>query len=143
MLRVSDIKQAIKSGEASLNNTTKTSKPRLLLFTRAARDILADLFEDMLENYNDDDYIFHTPRNRKKPLNSISWTISFNKVIQSALGPLYASHGFRRGYITSFARKGIHPKIASACVGHNSVSTTLLYFNPSQEDVRSAIDKVR
>lgn len=148
LLTVGDLRMAVKQGEASLTNNTKTRRPRLLIFTGNAIEILKHLFEEYLDPelydyYTSDQLLFHAPRHPTKALNKAGFTREFNAVIEAALGKLYTSHSFRAGILTSLAQARISPKIAQIIAGHQNAQITLSYYKPTEFDVRSAISEVR
>lgn len=49
-------------------------------------------------------------------------------------------HSFRHGFVYDKAKKGIHPYVLSKLTGHSSLSITLQYFQPTEADLRQAIE---
>lgn len=150
LLQVKDLRLAVSSGEASLTNRTKTKKPRHLMFTAGAIAAIEELFDDYLsvdidsKHFHDPEHIiFHSPNKPKIALNKSTWTKTINNIIHDCLGPLYSSHSNRKGVLEDFAKKGTNPRIAQRFIGHSSVNTTNNYFDPDEDDVRSALDQIR
>ena len=50
-------------------------------------------------------------------------------------------HSFRHGFIYDKAQKGVHPYILSSLARHRELNTTLSYYKPTQNDLRSAMEK--
>ena len=50
-------------------------------------------------------------------------------------------HSFRHGFIYDKAKKGVHPYILSKLARHTQLKTTLGYYQPSQDDLRQAMEK--
>lgn len=143
-LHVGDIRDAIRSGEASLTNQTKTKTPRLLIFSPLAVKVIRKYFVEEIEGgYKNGDYLFHSKRGGHLRLNKTAFTRQFNTIIHEALGQLYSSHSFRKGLLTELAQSSIHPRVAQKLIGHSSVQTTMYYFEPSDNDARIALEKVR
>jgi integrase/recombinase XerD len=146
LLDAADIRSAVANGESSLTNKTKTGKPRLLIFTPRSVNIIRSLFAQELDSaggFNPTDLLFHSPRSRKDKLHPAPFTRQLNAIIHEALGPLYSTHSFRKGYITDLAEAGTDFKTIQHCVGHSNVSTTMSYFSPKQGDIRTALEAVR
>lgn len=68
-----------------------------------------------------------------------AFTIIVNKAIQKALGSRFTSHSYRRGILTEMASKKVNPKVMQSFIGHSSLSTTMIYVQPSDEDIREAL----
>ena len=49
-------------------------------------------------------------------------------------------HSFRHGFVYHLARKGVHPYVLSKLTGHSSLGITLQYYQPSEADLRQAIE---
>lgn len=143
-LRVGDIRDAIRSGEASLTNQTKTKTPRLLIFSPLAVKVIQKYFAAEVEGgYKNGDFLFHSKRGRHLCLNKTAFTRQFNAIIHEALGQLYSSHSFRKGLLTELAQSSIHPRVAQKLIGHSSVQTTMNYFSPTDNDARIALERIR
>jgi integrase/recombinase XerD len=50
-------------------------------------------------------------------------------------------HSFRHGFVYDKASKGVHPYILSKACGHSSLGITLQYYQPSEADLRQAMEK--
>lgn len=50
-------------------------------------------------------------------------------------------HSFRHGFIYDKANKGIHPYVLSRLAGHKSLRTTMEYYQPTENDLRQAMEK--
>ncbi len=49
-------------------------------------------------------------------------------------------HSFRHGFVYDKARKGVHPYVLSKLMGHSSLGITLQYYQPTEADLRQAIE---
>lgn len=49
-------------------------------------------------------------------------------------------YSFRHGFVYDKAKKGIHPYVLSKLTGHSSLSITLQYYQPTEADLRQAIE---
>ncbi|MDP2919426.1 MAG: site-specific integrase [Dehalococcoidia bacterium] len=49
-------------------------------------------------------------------------------------------HSFRHGFVYDKAGKGVHPYVLSKLMGHSSLGITLQYYQPSEADLRNAIE---
>jgi integrase len=52
-------------------------------------------------------------------------------------------HSFRHGRVYDLAQKGTHPYVLSKLMGHSSLGITLAYYQPTEADLRAAIEKIR
>lgn len=50
-------------------------------------------------------------------------------------------HSFRHGFVYDKARKGVHPYVLSKLAGHTQLKTTMEYYQPSDLDLRNAMEK--
>lgn len=78
-------------------------------------------------------------KSNRTGINPIVFIAQVNKIMKSVLGEGYTSHSFRQGLISEMGAKGINTKIISKFIGHSDVKTTMLYINPTDEDVRGAM----
>lgn len=49
-------------------------------------------------------------------------------------------HSFRHGRVYNLASKGTHPYTLSKLMGHSSLNITLQYYQPTEADLRAAIE---
>ena len=49
-------------------------------------------------------------------------------------------HSFRHGFVYDKAQKGVHPYVLSKLTGHSSLGITLQYYQPTEADLRQAIE---
>lgn len=52
-------------------------------------------------------------------------------------------HSFRHGFVYDKAQKGVHPYVLSKLTGHSSLGITLQYYQPTEADLRRAIEGER
>jgi integrase len=50
-------------------------------------------------------------------------------------------HSFRHGFVYHKAQKGTHPFLLSKMVGHSSLGITLQYYQPTEADMREAMER--
>lgn len=50
-------------------------------------------------------------------------------------------HSFRHGFVYYKASQGIHPYVLSKLARHDDIRTTLGYYEPSENDLRQAMEK--
>lgn len=131
-IKIGDIRTAVAFGEVKIY-TSKTNKTRTIYFSQDARDTFKIVFENELKFRNDDDLVFD--------FSIKSMTDRLNAVIKEALGQnCGGTHGFRRGIITEMiVEKNINPRIVQEFIGHKNVATTLTYFKPTKDDIKSAL----
>lgn len=50
-------------------------------------------------------------------------------------------HSFRHGFVYAMAKKGVHPYVLSKLAGHSHLKTTMEYYQPTEGDLRQAIEQ--
>jgi integrase len=50
-------------------------------------------------------------------------------------------HSFRHGRVYDLAQRGTHPYVLSKLMGHSSLGITLQYYQPTEADLRAAIER--
>lgn len=139
LFTVWDIQRIIRYWEFSLNNNTKTKKPRLIYFSDRGVKEIKKIFADDLRNRSKESYIFRKRDSGRYALSSNYLQVKVNSHIQSALWPYFSSHSFRSGVISDMALNGINTRVIQEFIGHSSSSTTLRYVKPSEQDIKKSI----
>lgn len=49
-------------------------------------------------------------------------------------------HSFRHGFVYHRAQAGVHPYVLSKTCGHSSLGITLTYYQPTERDIRAAME---
>lgn len=131
-IKVEDIKMAITFKEVKIY-TSKSNKIRTIYFSDDAAKEFEILFEHELKFKTDNDLVFD--------YSIKSMTDRLNSVIRDSLGILSGgTHGFRRGIITEMIiDKGVNARVVQEFIGHANVATTLTYYKPSKDDIKSAL----
>jgi len=75
-------------------------------------------------NYEDHDLIFAQPNGRSLYPNNIVRR-EFRRLIQAAGVPMITFHDLRHTHATDLVRRGFHPKVIAARLGHSSISVTM------------------
>lgn len=115
----------------------KTNKERKLFFSKEAiKQIKKNFIFDI--NSKNNDFIIKVKGNPLKTPNSLTFISLTNKFIQEVLGDRYSSHSFRAGLITDMS-KSINPKFIQKFIGHNDITTTMRYINPTDEDLKNCL----
>lgn len=146
MLRVRDLRQAVHTGETSLEgSSTKTKKARLLQFSAHAQRVIYELFQDIIENEKmNDNYLVFSGNNPFRALNKANFTLHMNEFIHDTLGENYSTHSFRQGLITDMLVTHRMPLVvAQTYIGHSSMMTTARYAKATEADTQRAINVVR
>lgn len=134
-----------KAGSFSLNNTTKTKKPRLVLISKQGVEDIAEIWEMEIceEVDNMSEKIF--PGKNGKPLGVTGFTALINKHMKLALeSDLFSSHSFRQGLLSSLISDAKIPvSTVSAMIGHASINTTLRYHRSTKIEQAEALEMVR
>lgn len=130
-IRTSDIIKAVESGVLRVY-ISKQDK---------MRDIpLSVLSVNKLKNSLDDEYEeYYLSNAQGAALNSKGFTAEINKFIKATLGVGYSSHGFRIGTIEAMVENKVDPRTVQEFIGHANVSTTLGYYDPSENTIRKAL----
>ena len=135
-LTCSDIQTGIKN-KTLIIQAHKQKKEREVLLTPTAIKALKTLFDEEEPQHK-------VIRPKGNPFNSVSqagFIQETNKTIKKVLGDRYTSHSFRSGLITELGIKNINPKVIQAFIGHKNITTTMNYINPSENDIRSALQR--
>ncbi len=134
-----DIENIIVNKQISLDNSTKTKKPRALLFNYTGTKMLIDLdYTDCSERTS---FLFYS-----KGSNTPMVTSVFNRLVNThlkkVLGELYTTHSFRAGYITRIVERTGNIETARSLVGHKTIKTTMGYLKSTPKQMEDAIDKI-
>jgi integrase/recombinase XerD len=117
--------------------TSKTDKYRTLYFTLRDIEYLKAVFgtpkKTMRGNIKELPLI--------KASSSANLTTSYNRNIKK-LGLDTSSHKFRAGRITEMLSKDVEVSLVSAYIGHSNINTTRNYASFTDDDIKSALDKV-
>ncbi len=131
-----DLDHILKHSNISLNNQTKTKKPRLLRFSSNGLAMIREL------NVSDtNDKLFYK-NGRSVSMSVAVFTRSLNKQIAKVLGELYTTHSFRAGLITDILNETGNIRIAQAVAGHSSFKTTVGYVKASNKTINDALERV-
>lgn len=133
-LRVKDIKELLENETVKVLSQ-KTSSERKLYLTKDFKKSLTPLFDFTIEDDENRVIAKGSNKNKRSGINSITFIQQVNAYLKSVLGTGYTSHSFRAGIINEYASKGVNIKIISKYIGHSDTKTTLLYVNPSDEDI--------
>ncbi len=134
-IKIKDIKNGIEKSELSVF----IKKQKIIRHIPLSEKSISTL-KKLTKNESDlDNYFIHKRNNKKRKLNSNSFTKEFNDLLQLVLGNEYSSHSFRKGLITQMSIRGINPRITQSFIGHKNVTTTLNYYKPTIEDVRECL----
>ena len=147
-LEKGDIQSIIDRGLFSLDNSTKTGKPRLVLISEKGVEEVKELWEmEIIPGIdNMKEKIFKGRANRAFGKTGISgFTKLINRHLKIALeSDLYSSHSFRQGLISDLLNDGKVPlSTVSGIIGHANISTTLRYHRPTREEKENSINLVR
>jgi integrase len=98
------------------------------------RDEIAILVMHYLENnpIKLSDYLFQSPVNIGYPIANSSWNKAFTQVCKNVLGHHYHPHQLRGTRATEWYDQGIDITRIQQRLGHNDISTTMLYIKPDQ-----------
>ncbi len=146
ILRVGDLRKAIKDGEVQLEGSkTKTKRSRLLQLSSNAQEAIYNTFERLIEDKNmSENYYIFSSNNPFRALNKANFTLHLNSFIHDTIGELYSTHSFRQGLITDMIVVHNMPLVvAQTFIGHSSMMTTARYAKATEQDTRKAIDQVR
>jgi len=125
-----DVEMMILTNEFSLSNNTKTKKPRLVSFDS---DGIQTSMLSKIE-FLDNGYLF-AKNNSDKVMTTAALKFMMNSFIHRVLGPLYSTHSFRTGYITTAHQLGLSLEHIRQDIGHKSISTTARYATVTNEEI--------
>ena len=119
-------KRDISLGETArvVIRTEKTNKPRIVFLPS---DLVARL-RPRLAKIGDDDLVFSTTHDPRRPLNPNKVGALFRLLLlrsghlakdSSGRGYTLSLHSFRRSYETNLARAGVHPMVIKYLLGHS------------------------
>ncbi|ALV24949.1 site-specific recombinase, phage integrase family [Campylobacter iguaniorum] len=128
-----DIATIKEFGKISLNNDTKTKKPRALLFNAKTLRFLNEpcfIYQG---------YLFSSPA-KNKPMSVSGLTTLINTALEKYLGECYTTHSFRAGYINRICDVS-NVEVARSLVGHRSIKTTIRYLCATTQQKTEALEK--
>lgn len=131
-----DLATIIKYEEISLNNSTKTKKPRLIRFSDEHIQLIKNIVP------SETGYLFKR-NNTLEPMTITGLTTLCNNYIQIALGDLYSSHGFRRNMISTILRETGRVKAAQQHIGHISPITTAKYDTLEDDEIKNILNRAK
>lgn len=131
-----DLEYIIKFEEISLNNMTKTKKPRLIKFSDEHIELIKKIIPKELG------YLFKR-NNSLKPMTISGLTALCNNYIQICLGDLYSTHGFRRNMISTILRETGRVKAAQQHIGHISPITTAKYDTLEDDEIKNILNRAK
>lgn len=133
-LRIKDIKELLTHGTVKFVSK-KTSSERKLYLTKEFKKELLPLFDFDIEEDDNRVICKGSNKNKRSGITPITFIQQVNSYLHNVLGSGYTSHSWRRGIITEFVSLGTDVSIVSKWVGHSSVSTTMMYISPSDDDI--------
>ncbi|OCR88897.1 hypothetical protein CFT12S00416_05590 [Campylobacter fetus subsp. testudinum] len=128
-----DIAVIKEFSKISLNNYTKTKRPRALLFNEKT----LKYFDNACFLYQG--YLFPSP-GKNKPMSVSGLTTLLNTALEKYLGECYTTHSFRSGYINRICDVS-NVEVARSLVGHRSIKTTIRYLCATNRQKNEALDK--
>lgn len=114
----------LDSGEALIKLPTKNREERYIFFTKEIVRLLRAYFISEPEITN----AFNITKSKLRSL--VEYAGQFTK---KPLSP----HTFRHSFAHYLARNGVDIKVAQKLLGHKSLATTEIYFDPDKEDVKN------
>jgi integrase len=132
-----DLETILKFEEISLNNSTKTKKPRLIRFSNEHIEYIRKIVPE-----KETGYLFKR-NNSIEPMTITGLTTLCNNYIQIALGDLYSSHGFRRNMISTILRETGRIKAAQEHIGHTSPVTTAKYDTLEDDEIKNILNRAK
>ncbi|WP_457593098.1 tyrosine-type recombinase/integrase [Hydrogenimonas sp.] len=119
--------------------TSKTGEWRRIYLSDEAVESLKTVFHD-LDVRPDDVYPFHPHHFFRRPPNVDRLTKNANAYLSKAFGSRdYTTHSFRAGVVTDMLAKTGNAKIVQIYLAHKSITTTLRYVRPSEEEIRHGL----
>jgi integrase/recombinase XerD len=132
-----DLEYIFTHKEYSLDNNNKTRSTRLLHFSSKAIEEIKAIDTDTSKEY----LFFKNGSNNSMSTSSFNQLL--NKHIKAILGDMYSSHSFRKGIITDIVNTTGNIKLAQKIAGHSSSTTTNMYVQVTNDDVRNSLSLIR
>ena len=136
-MRIGHIKELLQTGTTKIN-MSKTKSERKLYLTPEFKKKLEKLF-DIQEDADRRVIAKGSNKNKRDGIHHITYLQQVNKFMKEVLGSGYTSHSFRQGLITEMGSKSINTKIISKFIGHADVKTTMMYINPTDDDIVNSL----
>lgn len=136
-MRIKHIKELLENGTTKIT-LPKTKTERKLYLTPEFKKNLEKLF-DTNEDLANRVIAKGSNKNKRDGIHYITYIQQVNKFMREALGTGYTSHSFRQGLITEMGSKSINTKIISKFIGHADVKTTMMYINPTDDDIVNSL----
>lgn len=136
-MRIKHVKELLANGTTKIN-LPKTRTERKLYLTPEFRKHLEKLFNQD-EDAENRVIAKGSNKNKRDGIHFITYIQQVNKFMREALGSGYTSHSFRQGLITEMGSKSINTKIISKFIGHADVKTTMMYINPTDDDIVNSL----
>ena len=134
-MKVKHIKELLQEGTTKIN-LSKTKSERKLYLTLDFKRQLEKLFDTAEDSEN---RVIAKGSNKSDGINHITFIQQINKFMKEVLGSGYTSHSFRQGLITEMGSKSINTKIISRFIGHADIKTTMMYINPTDDDIMNSL----
>ncbi len=138
-LRVGDVETSERKGTLTVR-AGKGMKQRTIPLTVDARKAIARYLAER-ERPNPEDYLFISRRTggrlSSKAVRQLAGKYGYQAMVEDA-----HPHAFRHNFATELLRKGAPLPTVGALLGHESLQSTARYTQPSERDLREAVNKL-
>jgi integrase/recombinase XerD len=115
---------------------TKGNRARTVFLSEKLRRELASYVKSLPRT--DADFPFIYSQRGYRHFSNVSLCITFSNFFKWA-GMRNSSHSGRRGFATKLNAKGVGMRTIQVAMGHSNISTTALYCDVSEEQLRNAV----
>ena len=121
----------------------KGSKDRNLFVNPQCLEILEEWREYQREVCKEEPvYVFTTMKGGEHKVDNDNFRTKCYEISIEAIGRRIHPHLLRHTFATNFLRNGASIYLVSKCMGHASISTTMIYLHLYDKDVEDAMSKI-
>ena len=136
-----DIHALIKN-EIRLNAyQTKGGKRRIVFLSDRLKEELVNYLQDHA-NRPDEESLFLTQKSGARGFTPNTLAQHFYWLYKKAGISGASSHSGRRTFATTLSAKGVPPRVIMRAMGHQDISSTMIYVDASDDMVRSAVNAI-
>ena len=143
-LKLSDVRaeNALIKNEIRLNAyQTKGGKRRIVFLSDRLKEELVNYLQDHRDR-SDEESLFLTQKSGARGFTPNTLAQHFYWLYKKAGISGASSHSGRRTFATTLSAKGVPPRVIMRAMGHQDISSTMIYVDASDDMVRSAVNAI-
>ena len=143
-LKLSDVRaeNALIKNEIRLNAyQTKGGKRRIVFLSDRLKEELVKYLQDHTDR-SDEESLFLTQKSGARGFTPNTLAQHFYWLYKKAGISGASSHSGRRTFATTLSAKGVPPRVIMRAMGHQDISSTMIYVDASDDMVRSAVNVI-